>query len=161
MVALAGAQRDSKGAWAGVLDEHPAIAWATQPTSEAVAALNCKLAAGDVTLTFGYLRSVLDALDVPVASADAGVSRSGVQRAATQSGHPRASSTTSRWRGLLRPSFFLELIAYDAGRAPSSTRSTMPATGRRCAERRRTTRHVASVRPPGLMTRSLAAGPGR
>ncbi len=55
-----------------VTPNHPAIEYATRETSDPIAALNRRLAAGEVQLTFdpatGYLRSVLDALKVPVES---------------------------------------------------------------------------------------------
>jgi hypothetical protein len=51
---------------------HPAIQYATRSTTDRIAALNRKLQAGEITLAFddrvGYLRSVLNALDVPVES---------------------------------------------------------------------------------------------
>src|SRR5688572_7171865 len=47
---------------------NPVIAYATAPTHDATARLNARLAAGEVALTFepvtGYLRSVLEALDI-------------------------------------------------------------------------------------------------
>lgn len=52
--------------------EHPAIRYNTAPTSTAIDELNRKLEDGRVRLTFdpasGFLRSALDALDVPVES---------------------------------------------------------------------------------------------
>ena len=51
---------------------HPAIDYRNGPTTDAVADLNRRIAGGDVQLAFsqpqGYLRSVLDALHVPVES---------------------------------------------------------------------------------------------
>ena len=55
-----------------VSTRHPAINYRNGPTTDAVADLNRRIAAGDVQLAFsqpqGYLRSVLDALHVPVES---------------------------------------------------------------------------------------------
>jgi hypothetical protein len=52
--------------------DEPAIRYSSTPATDAVAALNLKLQDGSATLTFdpsnGYLRSVLDALKVPVES---------------------------------------------------------------------------------------------
>ncbi len=52
--------------------DHPAIKYSTGPVSNAVAELNRKIQEGTVHLEFegrsGYLRSVLDALDIPVES---------------------------------------------------------------------------------------------
>lgn len=51
---------------------HPAIAYGTAPVSTPVTELNERLASGAATLAFdpatGYLKSVLQALDVPVES---------------------------------------------------------------------------------------------
>ena len=78
----------------GVLDEHPAIQYASRPTRDRVAALNQKLAQGTVTLQFeelaGYLRSALDALGVPVESQLLVFSKTGIQRSATGPRNPRA-----------------------------------------------------------------------
>ena len=52
--------------------DHPAIQYFTRSTADAVAELNKKIQAGQVRLTFdgrlGYLKSLLDALDIPVSS---------------------------------------------------------------------------------------------
>src|SRR5947207_2336618 len=52
--------------------DHPAIQYFTRSTTDAVAELNKKIQAGQVQLTFdghlGYLKSVLDAFDIPVSS---------------------------------------------------------------------------------------------
>ncbi len=51
---------------------HPAIAYHTRPTTDAVAELNRRIEEGTARLAFdeggGYLRSVLDALRVPADS---------------------------------------------------------------------------------------------
>jgi hypothetical protein len=78
----------------GVLDEHPAIQYATRPTTDAVARLDAALRAGSRTLTheagFGYLRAVLDGLGVPAESQLLVFSKSGIQRAFTSPSNPRA-----------------------------------------------------------------------
>ncbi len=52
--------------------DHPAIGYDTRPVTDAVAQLNRKVQTGQVSLKFegvqGYLRSVLDALNIPVES---------------------------------------------------------------------------------------------
>src|SRR5574342_93572 len=59
-------------AFQGLLHEHPAIQYATRPTSDRVARLNRALTDGSAVLQreshTGYLRAVLRALDVPVES---------------------------------------------------------------------------------------------
>ena len=80
--------------WNGVLDEHPGIQYATRPTTDRVAALNRALAQRERTLArdprTGYLRAVLEALDVPPESQLLVFSKTGVQRAYTSPQHPRA-----------------------------------------------------------------------
>jgi len=80
--------------WGGVLDEHPSIQYAVRPTSDRVAALNRTLAHGGRALArdsrTGYLRAVLEALDVPAESQLLVFSKTGVQRAYTSPHHPRA-----------------------------------------------------------------------
>jgi hypothetical protein len=92
MIAAAAAQPSPP--FPGVLDEHPAIQYASRPTRDRVAALNQKLAQGTVTLRFeeraGYLRSALDALGVPVESQLLVFSKTGIQRSATGPRNPRA-----------------------------------------------------------------------
>lgn len=165
-VVVAGVQRDARGVWMGVLDEHPAIEYAVRPTSDAVDALNARLAAGTATLTFdpatGYLRSLLDALDVPAASQMLVLSRTGVQRAFTSPGNPRAlyyNETAAV--GYIRHAPFLEVIAHDPRQgAVFYTIDQRPAA--RPALSRQTgclSCHVATATLdiPGFMTRSLTA----
>lgn len=160
-------QRDNRGAWIGVLDEHPAIAWATRPTTDAVAALNRRLETGETSLTFepgsGYLRSVLAALDVPAASQMLVLSRTGVQRTVTSPANPRALFYNEQVSvGFIRRSPFLELIAHDPEQgAVFYTLDQRP--GERPAFSRQggcLTCHVASatLEVPGFLTRSLTAG---
>lgn len=81
-------------AFPGVLDEHPAIKYAETPTTDVVAMLNQALAEGTRTLRrddrTGFLRDVLDALDVAPESQLLVFSKTGVQRATTGPHHPRA-----------------------------------------------------------------------
>jgi hypothetical protein len=78
----------------GVLDEHPAIQYDTRPTRDPVARLNEGLRNGGRSLAHddnvGYLRSVLEALAVPVESQVLVFSKSGIQRAFTSPENPRA-----------------------------------------------------------------------
>ncbi len=78
----------------GVLDEHAAIQYAVRPTRDRVSALNNAIAQGAVSLAFqeqgGYLRSVLEALRIPVESQLLVFSKSGIQRALTGPRNPRA-----------------------------------------------------------------------
>lgn len=162
-VAVAG-QRDSKGAWIGLLDEHPAIAYATHPVHDPVAALNGLIEAGGGALTFepqtGYLRSVLRALQVPESSQMLVLSRTGVQRLFTSPANPRAlyyNDTVAV--GYIRGSPFLELIAHDPEQGAVFYTLTQRATERPTFSRQTAclTCHVAAttLEVPGFMTRSL------
>ena len=112
------ASRGRQAPWVGVLEEHPAIQYASRPTTDRVARLNQSLAlhglsrqsakgaAADLSRqsaegaaadrTFqrdertGHLLSVLDALGVPVESQLLVFSKTGVQRAYTSPHNPRA-----------------------------------------------------------------------
>jgi len=73
---------------------HPAIGYYTQPAHDVVAALGRRVADGAAALPFdaqtGYLKPVLDALDVPVASQMLVMSKTGVQALYTSPSNPRA-----------------------------------------------------------------------
>jgi hypothetical protein len=74
--------------------EHPAIEYATRPTSDVAARLDRRLASGDLQLEATpdarYLRSVLRALDVPVESQILVFTKTGVQSFLTSPRNPRA-----------------------------------------------------------------------
>jgi len=164
---LLAAQRDSRGVWMGVLDEHPAIAYATTPPSDAIAALNRRLEAGTTTLSFepgsGYLRAVLAALDIPAASQMLVLSRTGVQRMVTSPANPRALFYNEQVAvGFIRRSPFLELVAHDPEQGAVFYTLDQRATDRPAFSRQSgcVTCHVAAatLEVPGFMTRSLTAG---
>ena len=73
--------------------DHPAIEYVTRPLKDPVAELSRKVQAGQVQLRFegeqGYLRSVLEALDVPVESQMAVFSKTSVQQMRIDPQHPR------------------------------------------------------------------------
>ena len=81
-------------AFPGVLDEHPAIQYERRATTDRVAALAREVVAGRRTLTpdprSGYLRPVLEALGVPVASQVLIFSKTALQREYTSPSNPRA-----------------------------------------------------------------------
>lgn len=165
-VALAAAQRDSKGAWVGVLDEHPAIDYASRPTTDPVAALARRLEAGEASLTFdpgsGYLTGLLSALDVPVASQMLVLSRTGVQRAFTSPGNPRALYYNEAVAvGYIRHAPFLEIVAHDPVQGAVFYTLDQRRTPRPTITRQTgcLSCHVATatLEVPGFMTRSLAA----
>jgi hypothetical protein len=87
-------QDHDQAQWAGVLDEHPAIQYASRPTADSVAKLSQSLSASGRSLQrdpqTGFLLPVLGALGVPVGSQLLVFSKTGVQRAYTSPGNPRA-----------------------------------------------------------------------
>jgi hypothetical protein len=98
--------------------DHPGINYAGTLTTDAVAALNHKLAAGQTRLAFdsgsGYLQSALEALGIPVDSQVMVFSKTGVQGARTSPGNPRALFFNDRVvLGYIRGAPLLELIAQD------------------------------------------------
>ncbi len=162
--AVAARQRDRTGAWIGLLDEHPAIGYATRPTHDRIAALNGALDAGRVSLTFepqtGYLRSVLRALEVPESSQMLVLSRTGVQRLVTSPANPRALYYNDTLAvGFIRGSPFLELVAHDPEQGAVFYTLDQRATDRPAFSRQTAclTCHVAAatLEVPGFMTRSL------
>ena len=98
--------------------EHPAIRYNSGPTANAVAALSRRIAEGAVRLQFepvsGYLRSVLTALNVPVASQALVFSQTSFQAPRIRMHNPRAiyfNDTVSV--GFVRGGDILELAAHD------------------------------------------------
>jgi hypothetical protein len=98
--------------------DEPAIRYSTTPSTDLVAALNEKLQAGSVSLTFdpasGYLRSVLDALNVPVDSQALVFSQTSFQAPMINVLNPRAvyfSDTVAV--GWVRGGKILEVAAQD------------------------------------------------
>jgi hypothetical protein len=115
---LVSALAQRPGAFAGNRD-HPAIAYSTAPVHDPVAALNRKLASGAATLRYdpaagGYLRAVLDALEVPVASQMLAFAETSLQASKIRRENPRAvyfnDLVSVAW---IRGSDLLELAAQD------------------------------------------------
>ncbi|MGH9239905.1 MAG: hypothetical protein ACRD3G_17825 [Vicinamibacterales bacterium] len=73
--------------------DHPAIGYRVAPRTDPVAQLNARLLAGTATLAFdgpaGYLRSLLNALDIPVESQMAVFSKTSLQGARVNPSNPR------------------------------------------------------------------------
>src|SRR3989442_3408127 len=74
--------------------DHPAIQYLTGPLTDPVSVLDGKLWRGDVKLKFegpqGYLRSLLEALKIPIESQIAVFSRTSVQAVRISPRNPRA-----------------------------------------------------------------------
>ena len=116
-VATARARQLTERPIAGVLT-HPAIGYSTRPTHDPVAALARRLEEASLQLTFdptsGYLRSVLDALHVPVDSQLLVISKTGVQGLHTDPSNPRAIYfNDSVTVGYIRGAPLLELAVHD------------------------------------------------
>lgn len=162
------AQRDAKGAWVAVLDEHPAIDYASRPSTDPIARLNTALGDGTATLAFepatGYLRALLAALDISPASQLLVLSRTGVQRAYTRPSNPRALYFNEQVAvGYIPGAPYLELIAHDPLLGAVFYTIDQRATARPALSRQTAclTCHVATatLEVPGFMTRSLVTGP--
>ena len=73
--------------------EHPAIGYATRPAKDPVSELNSKIQEGKIQLKFdgerGYLRSVLEALDIPIESQLAVFSKTSLQMNRINPRNPR------------------------------------------------------------------------
>ena len=150
----------------GVLHEHPAIQYATRPTTDRVAKLSDAIARGARTLPrdarTGYLRPLLDALGVPVESQLLVFSKTGVQRALVSPQRPRALFfDESVAVGYVPDAPVLEIAAHDpqqgvvfytidqSAASPIITRRTTCLT---C--------HVSAstLDVPGMLSRSVAVG---
>ena len=104
--------------WPGVLDEHPSIQYSIRPTTDRVSRLSRALGEGGRSLQrdarTGYLRSVLEALGVPVESQLLVFSKTGVQRAFTSPRNPRGLFfNESVVVGYIPGAPVLELAAHD------------------------------------------------
>jgi len=101
-----------------VSPDHPAIQYSTRETTDPVAALNRRIQAGELQLAFdaprGYLKSVLDALDVPVTSQTLVFSETSLQYEHINAANPRALYFNDRLAvGWVRGADSLELAAQD------------------------------------------------
>src|SRR6476661_3035737 len=97
---------------------HPAIEYYTRPTHDLVADLNRRIESGDARVTFdeatGYLRSVLDALRVPIESQMLVMSKTGAQALYTEPANPRAIFFNDAVTvGYIRGAPLLELAVQD------------------------------------------------
>ena len=147
--------------YAGVLDEHPLIAYRLKPTRDRVAQLKSSVDSGSRSLDSrgpaGYLQSVLDALDIAPESQVLVFSKTGIQRAVTGPQTPRALYfNDSVVVGYIAGAPFLELAAQDPeqGVVFYTIDQTRPTIARRanCL-----TCHVSNntMDVPGMIARSM------
>lgn len=144
---------------------HPAIGY-NQPPTDPVSTLNRRLDAGEVRLDFeartGYLRSLLDALEVPVASQIALFSRTSLQAALVSPRNPRAIYFNDDVSVAWMAGGFIEIAAQDARLGPvfyllSQTSSTAPRPQRdgRCLQCHYS---ANTLGVPGYLVRSIPSG---
>jgi hypothetical protein len=147
---------------------HPAIAYHTRPTHDLVADLNRRLEEGSARVDFepgaGYLRSVLEALHVPVDSQMLVMSKTGVQGVHTGPGNPRAIYfNDAATVGFIRGAPLLEVAVHDPEQGVVFYTVDQKPQAHALFDRRAaclschqayTTLHV-----PGLVTRSVFMAP--
>ncbi len=117
LLAVAAAWAELSSGFNAALD-HPAIQYDTRPANDPVAALNRNIQEGKVQLRFegpsGYLRSVLDALRIPVESQLVVFSKTSLQAPIITPTNPRSlffnDSVAAGW---VRGEPFVELAAED------------------------------------------------
>ena len=97
--------------------DHPAIGYRTRPTSDPISQLNQKIQNGQIRLSFepghGYLRSVLEALDVPKESQVAVFSKTSAQVAHIDPQHPRTIFFNDAVAVAWTRSGFIEFASHD------------------------------------------------
>ena len=164
---LVTASGQSRASYPGLLDQHPAIDYNVATVNDVVTEMRRDVTLGKRTLTFegeqGYLRSVLDALSVPVESQLLVFSKTGVQNAHTSPEHPRALYFNDRVViGYIPGAPLLEMAAHDpkqgvifqtllqSSPAPQFSRSE------RCLSCHRSEN---SLEVPGILVRSNFAAP--
>jgi len=161
----------SRGVSTGQLTERPlavaltdpAIGYFTRPTTDVVAQLNRRLDEGTARLAFdersGYVRSVLDALQVPVESQMLVMSKTGVQALYTEPANPRAILFNDAVAvGYIRGAPLLELAVHDPRqgvlfytleqKAQEKPRFERPSSCVRCHQ------VYSTLHVPGMMARS-------
>ena len=112
------AARQAKPAYAGTLDDHPAIQYASTAPNDPVQRLADDLASGKRTLArqepTGYLQSVLAALNVPIESQVRVLSKTGIQKDFTSPANPRQFFfNESTYVGYIPGAPLLELASHD------------------------------------------------
>jgi len=118
MVALAAASGQSRSAFPGTLDQHPAIDYRGGALADVVTALQRDLSAGSSPLAFdgtqGYLRALLSRLNVPVESQVLLFSKTGIQHPFTTPENPRALYFNDRVIvGFIPGAPLIELASHD------------------------------------------------
>jgi hypothetical protein len=148
--------------------DHPAIEYTQRATTDAVSRLLRPTGDGAAQPAFdpssGYLRSVLQALDVPIESQVLVFSRTGVQRGSTGPRNPRALYfNDSVVVGFIRGAPFLELASHDAQQGvifyslpQTAGAAAIPTRRDRCVSCHQS---LASLDVPGMLVRSHFVSP--
>jgi len=148
---------------------HPAIGYYTRPTHDPVADLVRRIGDGEVHLNFdetsGYLKSVLDALQVPVESQMLVMSKTGVQGLHTDPSNPRAIYFTDAVTvGYIRGAPLLEFAVQDPEQGVQFYALDQKPQASPLFDRRRgciTCHQVYStLHVPGMLARSVFVTPG-
>jgi len=152
----------SRSAYPGLLDQHPAIDYSIGAVNDVVTQLRRDVTVGTTSLAFdgpqGYLRSVLDALNVPVDSQLLVFSKTGVQNAHTSPEHPRALYFNDRVVvGYIPGAPLLEMASHDPTQGVifqtlvQSSAAPLFARSDRCVSCHRSEN---SLEVPGILVRS-------
>jgi len=165
--AIASTEQLSERALPGAL-AHAAIGYYTRPTHDLVAGLARRVEAGELTLAFdettGYLRPILDALAVPVASQMLVMSKTGVQGLHTDPSNPRAIYFNDEVTvGYIRGAPLLEFAVQDPEQGVVFYALDQKPQARPLFDRRRgcLTCHQAytTLHVPGMLARSVFMTP--
>ena len=113
------AARQAKASYPGTPDDHPAIQYANTEPTDPVQRLAADVASGKRTLTndgpSGYLQSVLNALNISMASQVRVMSKTGIQKDYTSPANPRQFFfNESTYVGYIPGAPLLELASHDA-----------------------------------------------
>jgi hypothetical protein len=147
---------------------HPAIGYYTRPTHDLVAELNRHIEDGTVRVNFdegtGYLRPVLDALQVPAESQMLVMSKTGVQGLYTGPANPRAIFFNDAVTvGYIRGAPLLELAVHDPQQGVVFYTTEQKAQTHPLFERRPAClschQNYSTLHVPGLLARSVFMAP--
>ena len=161
------AQDRSRAPFPGTLDQHPAIDYRGGALHDAVTTLQRDLTRGAVTLHYesrpGFLRSLLDRLDVPVDSQILVFSKTGIQNAFTSPEHPRALYFNDRVVvGYIPGAPVIEVASHDPSQGvifqTLKQDSWLPAQFARSDRCLSCHLSANSMDVPGILVRSMFAG---
>jgi hypothetical protein len=167
-MAIAGVAQDrSRSPFPGMLDQHPAIDYRGGVLTDAVTKLQRDTAGGAASLAFegpqGYLRSLLDRLNVPVESQVLLFSKTGIQHPFTTPENPRALYFNDRVVvGYIPGAPVIEMASHDPRQGVIFTTLTQDATKPQFARPDRCLScHVSAntLSVPGILVRSMSTAP--